>query len=169
MSTAGRIAAAGGVHGFPAALTSFIGRDGPVREVAGLLEERRLVTVTGPGGWGKTGWPPRWPGGWRTGSPTGVRLAELAPVANPALVPSVVAVALGMRELAARAVPAPAVARQAPATTARHEAGSPACDREALICKHVTGSRTCSPRRPVWPSRRHHVHHVKEYLGGTHR
>jgi len=45
---------AGGVHGFPAALTNFIGRDGPVREVAGLLAEHRLVTVTGPGGAGKT-------------------------------------------------------------------------------------------------------------------
>ena len=30
--------AAGGVHGFPAVLTSFIGRAGPGREVAGLLE-----------------------------------------------------------------------------------------------------------------------------------
>jgi len=48
------VAAAGGVHGFPAALTSFIGRDGPPRYVAGLLEEHRLVTVTGPGGAGKT-------------------------------------------------------------------------------------------------------------------
>jgi MoxR-like ATPase len=48
------VAAAGGVHGFPAALTSFIGRDGPLREVAGLLAEHRLVTVTGPGGSGKT-------------------------------------------------------------------------------------------------------------------
>jgi hypothetical protein len=43
-----------GVHGFPAALTSFIGRDGPLREVAELLERHRLVTVTGPGGAGKT-------------------------------------------------------------------------------------------------------------------
>jgi non-specific serine/threonine protein kinase len=42
------------VHGFPAVLTRFIGRDGPLREVAGLLEEHRLVTVTGPGGAGKT-------------------------------------------------------------------------------------------------------------------
>ena len=41
---------AGAVHGFPAALTSFIGREGPLREVAGLLAEYRLVTVTGPGG-----------------------------------------------------------------------------------------------------------------------
>jgi len=47
-------AMAGGVHGFPAALTSFIGRDGPLREVAGLLAGHRLVTVTGPGGAGKT-------------------------------------------------------------------------------------------------------------------
>jgi ATP/maltotriose-dependent transcriptional regulator MalT len=38
-------------HGFPAALTSFVGR---VAEVAELLGEYRLVTVTGPGGMGKT-------------------------------------------------------------------------------------------------------------------
>jgi hypothetical protein len=44
----------GGVHGSTAALTSFVGRAGPVREVAGLLEQHRLVTVTGPGGAGKT-------------------------------------------------------------------------------------------------------------------
>jgi ABC-type lipoprotein export system ATPase subunit len=44
----------GGLHGFPAVLTSFIGREEAVREVAGLLEECRLVTVTGPGGVGKT-------------------------------------------------------------------------------------------------------------------
>jgi len=37
------------VHGFPAVLTSFIGRAGPLREVAGLLEEYRLVNPgTGP-------------------------------------------------------------------------------------------------------------------------
>ena len=36
--------AAGGMHKFPAALTSFIGRVGPVRELAGLLERYRLVT-----------------------------------------------------------------------------------------------------------------------------
>jgi hypothetical protein len=42
---------AGGVHGFPAALMSFAGRAGPVREVAGLPEDCRLVMVTGLGGW----------------------------------------------------------------------------------------------------------------------
>ena len=45
---------AGGVHCFVPALTSFVGRAGPVREVAALLGRGRLVTVTGPGGTGKT-------------------------------------------------------------------------------------------------------------------
>jgi class 3 adenylate cyclase len=38
------------LHGFGPALTSFVGRAGPVREVTGLLDRGRLVTVTGPGG-----------------------------------------------------------------------------------------------------------------------
>ena len=47
-------AVAGGVHGFAPALTSFVGRAGAVAEVVGLLADHRLVTVTGPGGSGKT-------------------------------------------------------------------------------------------------------------------
>ena len=41
-------ASAAGLHGFVPALTSFVGRAGPVREVAALLGRGRLVTVTGP-------------------------------------------------------------------------------------------------------------------------
>ena len=95
---AAAVTAAGGVHGFPAVLTSFVGRDGPVREVAGLLEEYRLVTVTGPGGVGKTrlaGEVAR-PVAGRFAD--GAWLAELAPVGDPAQVPAVVAAALGVRE-----------------------------------------------------------------------
>jgi predicted ATPase/DNA-binding CsgD family transcriptional regulator len=89
---------AGGVHGFPAALTGLIGRDGPVREVAGLLGEYRLVTVTGPGGVGKTrlaGQVARRAAGRFA---DGAWLAELAPVRDPAQVAPVVAAALGVRE-----------------------------------------------------------------------
>ena len=88
---------AGGVYGFPAALTSFIGRDGPVGEVAGLLEKYRLVTVTGPGGSGKTrlaGEVARRVAGRFA---DGAWLAELAPVRDPGQVPLAVAAALGIR------------------------------------------------------------------------
>ena len=86
------------MYGFVPALTSFVGRAGPVREVAGLLDRNRLVTVTGPGGAGKTrlaGEVARQVAGRFA---DGAWLAELAPVRDPALVPAVVAAALGVRE-----------------------------------------------------------------------
>src|SRR6185312_854309 len=73
-------------------------RAGPVREVAGLLEEYRLVTVTGPGGVGKTrlaGEVARLVAGRFA---DGAWLVELAPVRDPAQVARVAAVALGVRE-----------------------------------------------------------------------
>jgi predicted ATPase/DNA-binding CsgD family transcriptional regulator len=91
-------AGAGGVHGFPAGLTSFIGRAGPVREVADLLEEHRLVTVTGPGGVGKTRLAGQVARAVAGRFADGTWLAELAPVGDPAQVPGAVAAALGVRE-----------------------------------------------------------------------
>jgi predicted ATPase/DNA-binding CsgD family transcriptional regulator len=89
---------ASGVHGFPAVLTSFIGRAGPVREVAGLLERHRLVTVTGPGGMGKTRLAAEVARRVAGRYADGAWLVELAPAQDPAQVPSVVAVVLGVRE-----------------------------------------------------------------------
>jgi len=92
-------AAAVVVHGLPAALTSFIGRDEPVRVVARLLEEHRRGTVTGPGGSGKTrlaGQAARRVAGRFA---DGAWLVELAAVADPAAVAPVVAAALGVRDL----------------------------------------------------------------------
>jgi Bacterial transcriptional activator domain len=45
-------------HNLPARLTSFVGRKQELAGVGKLLGEARLVTLTGPGGAGKTGW--RW-------------------------------------------------------------------------------------------------------------
>ena len=87
----GSPAAAAGVRSFPAALTRFIGRDGPLREVAGLLAEHRLVTVTGPGGAGKTRLAGEVARAVASRFADGVWLAELAPVADPELIPAVVA------------------------------------------------------------------------------
>jgi predicted ATPase/DNA-binding CsgD family transcriptional regulator len=89
---------AGGVHGFPAVPTSFVGRDGPVREVAGLLEQHRLVTVAGPGGAGKTRLAGQLARRVAGRFADGAWLAELAPVRDPALVAAVVAAVLGVRE-----------------------------------------------------------------------
>jgi predicted ATPase/class 3 adenylate cyclase len=51
---AGVAAGMAGLHGFPATLTSFVGRSGELDEVVDLLARHRLVTATGPGGVGKT-------------------------------------------------------------------------------------------------------------------
>jgi len=90
--------AAAGVHGFPVVLTSFVGRAGAVREVAGLLEEYRLVTVTGPGGVGKTRLAGEVARRAAARFADGAWLAELAAVRDPVRVPPAVAVALGVRE-----------------------------------------------------------------------
>jgi predicted ATPase/class 3 adenylate cyclase/DNA-binding CsgD family transcriptional regulator len=92
------------VHGWPAALTSFVGRAAQVDEVAGLLQERRLVTVTGPGGMGKTRLAGEVARRVADRFADGVWLVELAPVQDPALVPAAVAAALGAAELAGEPV-----------------------------------------------------------------
>jgi transcriptional regulator with XRE-family HTH domain len=93
------LAAAGrGVHGFPRALTSFIGRSEAVQEVAHLVDQYWLVTITGPGGVGKTRLAGEVAKEVAGRFADGVRLVELAAVQDPALVTAVVAVALGVRE-----------------------------------------------------------------------
>src|SRR6185369_2280787 len=69
-----------------------------VREVAGLLETYRLVTVTGPGGVGKTRLADAVARRVAARFADGAWLAELAPVRDPAQVAVAVAAALGVRE-----------------------------------------------------------------------
>jgi predicted ATPase len=86
------------VHGFPASLTSFVGRDEQVNGVVRRLGQYRLVTVTGAGGSGKTRLAGEVAGRVVSKFADGAWLAELALAADPAQVPSVVAIALGIRE-----------------------------------------------------------------------
>jgi predicted ATPase/DNA-binding SARP family transcriptional activator len=85
-------------HNLPERLTSFVGRDVELREVGKLLEQHRLVTVTGPGGAGKSSFAVelarRALGGW----PDGVWLVELAALRDPGLLPEAVIAALGLGE-----------------------------------------------------------------------
>jgi predicted ATPase/DNA-binding SARP family transcriptional activator len=83
-------------HGAPRAqLTSFVGREEEVRRVAALLRERRLVTLVGPGGTGKT----RLAVELAAREPSEVRLVELAPVSDSVDVPQAVLAVLGAREV----------------------------------------------------------------------
>ncbi|WP_063843037.1 BTAD domain-containing putative transcriptional regulator [Sphaerimonospora mesophila] len=78
----------------PARLTSLIGRTGELDRIATLLGEARLVTLTGPGGSGKT----RLAAEAAAQHPGDVRFVELAPLADGADVPHAVLGALGLRD-----------------------------------------------------------------------
>ncbi|MBO1418119.1 winged helix-turn-helix domain-containing protein [Streptomyces sp. FH025] len=82
-------------------LTSFVGRESDLAALRGKLTDGRLLTLTGPGGSGKTrlsieaGRAEQAAGRW----PDGVWVAELAPLESPEAVPAAVVSALGLREI----------------------------------------------------------------------
>jgi len=82
----------------PTPLTSFIGRKKELEEVIQLLEKNRLVTLTGPGGVGKTRLAIQVSNQISGKFYEGVWWVELAPLVDAALVPQAVAQALEVRE-----------------------------------------------------------------------
>ena len=85
--------------GLPAPLTSFVGRDGELRRVRRLLDRSRLVTLSGPGGVGKTRLAMA-----AAGQSAGeVCLVELASCGDGTDVPRAVLHALGLRDAGLRA------------------------------------------------------------------
>ena len=85
-------------HNLPARATSFVGRWRERREVGKLLGEHRLVTLTGPGGVGKTSLALEVAAERVDERPGGVWLVELGAVSEGDLVVPAVASALGVRE-----------------------------------------------------------------------
>ncbi|MFC9255193.1 BTAD domain-containing putative transcriptional regulator [Amycolatopsis thailandensis] len=77
----------------PAQLTSFIGREGDLRHVLGQLDRSRLVTLTGPGGAGKT----RLAVETAAAADLPAVFVELAPYSEDADVAHAVLTALGLR------------------------------------------------------------------------
>lgn len=82
----------------PRQLTSFVGRERELGEVAEALSEHRLVTLCGPGGAGKTRLALAAAERLLSSYPDGVALVELADRDDPDLVPGAVAAMLGVRE-----------------------------------------------------------------------
>jgi predicted ATPase/DNA-binding CsgD family transcriptional regulator len=88
------------VGGLPVEVTGFVGRERELASLAGLLSTARLVTVTGPGGVGKTRVALRAAG--QAQFSDGVYLAELSGLRDPELLPHTVATCLGLPEQDAR-------------------------------------------------------------------
>ncbi|MGW0843153.1 LuxR C-terminal-related transcriptional regulator [Streptomyces sp. NPDC002787] len=83
--------------GFPAELTSFVGRRDEAADVRRLLSAGRLLTLTGPGGVGKTRLAGHVAGQVARAFPDGVWLVPLAALRDEAFVPHAVNDALGVR------------------------------------------------------------------------
>ncbi len=82
----------------PAQLTSFVGREEEIERVGELLGRVRLVTLTGPGGTGKTRLASEAAGRMAGAMPDGVWFVPLAPVRTALDVPQAVLVAIGIPE-----------------------------------------------------------------------
>lgn len=85
-------------HNLPIQLTSFVGRERELAEVLAQLAEARLLTLTGPGGSGKTRLALQAASERVPELPDGAWLVDLAPVADGNLVAAATADALGLRE-----------------------------------------------------------------------
>jgi predicted ATPase/DNA-binding CsgD family transcriptional regulator len=116
--------------GLPAEVGSLVGRGPQIAAILDGLQASRIVTLTGPGGCGKTRLALRAATLASDGFEDGARMVELASLTDPGLVPASVAEALGVSEQDATN-PMAGVVRALE-------------DRELLIvldnCEHVLGS-----------------------------
>jgi predicted ATPase/DNA-binding CsgD family transcriptional regulator len=85
-------------HNLPLELSSFVGREKELAEVKRLLEDTRLLTLTGSGGCGKTRLALATASEMVENFENGVWMVELASLSDPALVPQTVASTLSVRE-----------------------------------------------------------------------
>jgi transcriptional regulator with XRE-family HTH domain len=83
----------------PIPLSTFVGRNQELARIRQLLTTSRLVTLTGPGGIGKTRLAVEVARSLSPRQHELVAFASLAPVRDPALVPQMVATSVGVREL----------------------------------------------------------------------
>ena len=82
----------------PKPLTSFIGRERELAQATRLLQGSYLVTLTGPGGSGKTRLCIALAEAVARDYPDGVYFVPLAPVRDPGLVPSTIAQSIGLQD-----------------------------------------------------------------------
>jgi predicted ATPase/class 3 adenylate cyclase len=85
-------------HNLPRTFTSFIGRDRELKDLIDLLRANSLITLTGPGGCGKTRLAIEAASASLTLRPDGIWFVDLAPVSDPDLVLTTAAAAMNLTE-----------------------------------------------------------------------
>src|SRR5258708_31797403 len=85
-------------HNLPLQLTSLLGREREIATIMRLLAMTRLLTLTGPGGCGKTRLAVQVASTASSDYADGVHFVSLAPITEPELLVSTIAQALGVRE-----------------------------------------------------------------------
>lgn len=91
-------------NNLPVTATTFVARDRQAADIRGLLETNRLVTLTGPGGTGKTRLALQIASEALEDFDDGVFVVWLAEVTDPELVPSTIAASLGLKEQGLRPI-----------------------------------------------------------------
>ena len=86
------------MHNFPAYATRFLGRQKHIKRLQELLESAPVLTLTGPGGTGKTRLAVQVSSAASSSYPDGSYFIPLASISDPALVSSVIAQVLKIRE-----------------------------------------------------------------------
>src|SRR5215831_3791485 len=100
------VTAAGGTRpvrsGLPRPRTSFVGREYEIAEARNLLQDNRLLTLTGPGGCGKTRLAIALAAGAAGHFAQGVQFVSLAAIRDPSLVPVSIAQSIGLQDARGR-------------------------------------------------------------------
>jgi predicted ATPase/class 3 adenylate cyclase len=86
------------INNLPASLTSFVGREKEIRELKDLISRKRLLTISGPGGAGKTRLAIQVASELVDQFDAGGWFVDLAPVSDPILVAQYILNSLGIRE-----------------------------------------------------------------------
>jgi predicted ATPase/class 3 adenylate cyclase/Tfp pilus assembly protein PilF len=92
------------LNNLPVQSTSFVGREKELGELKKLIENMRLVTLTGPGGSGKTRLALQVAAEMFAHFQNGVFFVALGPITDPKLVAATIAQALGITETAGRSI-----------------------------------------------------------------
>ena len=89
----------GAAAALPLALTSFVGRETQLNQIAVLVRDHRLITITGAGGVGKTQTALHVATALSEAGDIPVCFVGLAPIGDPSLVAATIASALGVQEM----------------------------------------------------------------------